>query len=103
MPHSSAVGFFTFLRFWPLFAQKLRTKNLAVQLAKLNIRVNSISYGGVEGRASKEFKERYARLCPIARMLKIKEVVGAVEFLATDMSSGMIGHNLIIDGGWTIW
>lgn len=79
------------------------TKNLSVQLARKGIKVNSISYGGIEGRVKNEFKKRYAKICPIGRMLKLDEVAGAVEFLVTDMSLGMTGHNLIVYGGWTIW
>jgi len=79
------------------------TRELAVRLADRNIRINTVSYGGVEGRANKDFKKRYSRLCPAGRMLKRNEVYGAVSFLLSDASSGMTGHNLVVDGGWTIW
>ena len=79
------------------------TKELAIRLADKKIRVNAISYGGVEGRVSEEFKKRYARLCPMGRMLKEEEVVGAVYFLVSEMSAGITGHNLVVDGGWTVW
>ncbi len=79
------------------------TKELAVRLADKSIRVNSISYGGVEGRADEDFKKRYGQFCPTGRMLKCDEVYGAVSFLLSDASMGMTGHNLVVDGGWTIW
>ena len=44
------------------------SKELAVRLAEKNINVNSISYGGVEGRVNEDFKKKYSRLCPSGRM-----------------------------------
>jgi NAD(P)-dependent dehydrogenase (short-subunit alcohol dehydrogenase family) len=79
------------------------TRELAVRLASRNVRVNSISYGGVSGRAAKDFESRYARLTPSGRMLGEEEIFGAAEFLASDASSGTTGHNLVVDGGWTAW
>ena len=79
------------------------TKELAVRLAHQRIAVNAVSYGGVAGRADPALQERYGHLCPAGRMLDETEVFGAVKFLASDDSSGMTGHNLIVDGGWTLW
>jgi NAD(P)-dependent dehydrogenase (short-subunit alcohol dehydrogenase family) len=78
------------------------SKELAVRLAHRHIRVNTISYGGVEGRVNEEFKKRYAQFCPLGRMLNDPDLAGPVEFLATPASSGVTGHNLVVDGGWTI-
>jgi NAD(P)-dependent dehydrogenase (short-subunit alcohol dehydrogenase family) len=79
------------------------TKELAVRLAPRAISVNAVSYGGVSGRATEEFEARYARLTPAGRMLDDAEVFGAVKFLASSDARGMTGHNLIVDGGWTVW
>ena len=79
------------------------TKELAVRLAGQNIRVNCISFGGVEGRVDKSFQERYQKLCPQRRMLTKNDLFNPVKFLATQKSSGITGHNLIVDGGWTTW
>jgi NAD(P)-dependent dehydrogenase (short-subunit alcohol dehydrogenase family) len=78
------------------------TKELAVRLAP-RVRVNAISYGGVEGKVDEGFKHRYSQLCPSGRMLSDLEVFGAAKFLAFDDSSAMTGHNLVVDGGWTVW
>jgi len=79
------------------------TKELAIRLVDKGIKVNSISYGGVKGRTNENFKKRYANLCPLGRMLKEEEVVGAVDFLVSDMSTAILGHNLVVDGGWSVW
>lgn len=79
------------------------TKELAVRLAPREVRVNAVSYGGVQGRVDTEFQQRYARLCPMKRMLTEEEVVGPVAFLASSEARGITGHNLVQDGGWTIW
>lgn len=78
------------------------SKELAVRLADRHIRVNTVSFGGVEGRVNEEFKKRYAQFCPLGRMLNDDDLAGPVEFLATPASSGVTGHNLVVDGGWTI-
>lgn len=79
------------------------TKELAVRLAKKNVQVNCISYGGVEGRADEAFVKRYSQATPTGRMLKKTEVSGPIKFLLSDDSSGMTGHNIIFDGGYTVW
>ncbi len=79
------------------------TKELAVRLAGKNIQVNCVAFGGVEGRVDEAFKQRYAQLCPMGRMLRDDEVVGPVDMLLSDQCSGVTGHTLAVDGGWGIW
>jgi len=79
------------------------TRELAVRLSPNNIRVNCAAYGGVEGRVDDAFLGRYAELAPSRRMLSEDEVAGPVDFLLNDSSSGVNGHVLIADGGWSIW
>jgi len=79
------------------------TKELAVRLAGNNIQVNCVAFGGVEGRVDEAFKQRYAQLCPMGRMLRDDEVVGPVDMLLSDKCSGITGHILAVDGGWGIW
>ncbi|MDC0309185.1 SDR family oxidoreductase [bacterium] len=79
------------------------TKELAVRLAGKDIRVNCVAFGGVEGRVDEAFKQRYAQLCPMGRMLRDDEVVGPVDMLLSDQCSGITGHILAVDGGWSIW
>lgn len=79
------------------------TKELAVRLAPFGIQVNCIAFGGVEGRVDSEFKNRYAKLCPMGRMLHDSEISGPVDMLLTEQFNAMTGHVLAVDGGWTIW
>ena len=79
------------------------TKNLATMFRDKGIKVNCVSYGGIEGRVDDAFKSRYAKLCPEGRMMKEEETIGAVDFLISDKSGYINGQNIIADGGWTIW
>tara|TARA_Y100001958_G_scaffold159984_1_gene164884 strand:+ start:3634 stop:4377 length:744 start_codon:yes stop_codon:yes gene_type:complete len=84
-------------------AQIHLTKELAVRLANKKIRVNVISYGGLEGRVDEKFKARYKKLVPIGRMLNQKDLYPPVKFIIDNPNISMTGENLKIDGGWTIW
>ena len=79
------------------------TKYLATYLAKKNIRVNSLSPAGVYNNQPVEFVSKFRKLIPMDRMAKPDEYKGAVVFMCSDASSFMTGHNLVIDGGRTIW
>ena len=79
------------------------TKYLATYLAKKNIRVNSLSPAGVYNNQPDEFVSKFSKLIPMDRMAKPDEYKGAVVFMCSDASSFMTGHNLVIDGGRTVW
>ncbi|MGH9246595.1 MAG: SDR family oxidoreductase [Acidimicrobiales bacterium] len=78
------------------------TRWLATVLAP-DVRVNAISPGGVERGQPEEFQERYLRRTPLGRMATEEDLRGAIAYLATDLSSYVTGHNLVVDGGWTVW
>jgi len=79
------------------------TKELAIIYSKKGIKINCISYGGLEGNASEDFRKRYGSLCPSGDMLSVNEISGSIIFLLSQGSNGVTGHNLIVDGGWTAW
>jgi len=79
------------------------SKEMAVRLAPQGVRVNTVSYGGVEGRVNDEFLARYRQLCPQQRMLSDDDLPGVIEFLVSDGAAAMTGANLAVDGGWTAW
>ena len=79
------------------------TKELAVRLANKKIRVNSISYGGVEGIVDEKFKIRYSKLTPSGRMLNHDDLYPPVKYIIDNPNLNITGENLKVDGGWTIW
>ena len=79
------------------------TRYLSTYYGKKNIRVNSLSPGGILNEQSEEFISNYDSLVPMGRMANLDELNSAILFLASDASSYMTGANLVIDGGWTSW
>lgn len=80
------------------------TKYFSVHLAEHNIRVNSVSPGGIFNNQGRDFVENYSAKTPMARMARVKEIVGGVIFLADDSKSAYItGQDITIDGGFTSW
>lgn len=79
------------------------TRYLATYWSGENIRVNSISPGGVFNGQSEVFLSNLKELIPLGRMAEPNEYQGAILFLCSDASSYMTGANLVIDGGRTCW
>ena len=78
------------------------TKYLASYLARYNIRVNAISPGGISNSQDKLFQSKINKLIPLGRMAFKNEYKEVIQFLCSDASSYLTGHNLIIDGGRSI-
>ncbi|MDA2909519.1 SDR family oxidoreductase [Nitrospiraceae bacterium AH_259_D15_M11_P09] len=79
------------------------TKYLATLWAPNNVRVNAFSPAGVYRNHDPSFVQRLTERIPMGRMGMENEYKGAIVFLASDASSYMTGHNLIMDGGRTVW
>lgn len=85
-------------------------KSLASEWAQYNIRVNSLSPGYILTPLTKAILDQDPALkleweskVPLNRMADPSEFAGPLMFMSTDASSYMTGHNLVVDGGYTIW
>ncbi len=78
------------------------TRWLATVMAP-KVRVNAVTSGGVWREQSESFTSRYVARTPLARMATEEDLKGVVAYLASDLSSYVTGHNLVVDGGWTAW
>ena len=79
------------------------TRFLATKFAKDDIRVNTLTLGGVFDNNPPSFVKAYSERTPLGRMANKNEYAGPLLFLVSDMSSYMTGANLIVDGGWSSW
>jgi NAD(P)-dependent dehydrogenase (short-subunit alcohol dehydrogenase family) len=89
----------------------LLTKNLAIDYGRAGIRVNAICPGFIETTVMFEsvmgmeglshVREQYRDAHKLGRFGRPEEIAGAAFFLASDDSSFVTGHALVVDGGFT--
>lgn len=79
------------------------TRDLAAYMAPYGVRVNAISPGGFDRHdLPQSFNDAYGRATPLGRMGEVgRELKGAALFLASDASSYVTAHNLVVDGGFS--
>ena len=83
------------------------TKGMSLDLAKYNIRVNTICPTFVvtpmtkKFLKNKKFKRETLNNIPLGRFAQLSEIASAVVFLASDAASMITGTSLLVDGGWT--
>ena len=65
--------------------------------------MNALSPGGVLGGQDDEFKRKFCSRVPLGRMALHEDLVGPLQFLASDASAYVTGTELRIDGGFTAW
>ena len=83
------------------------TKGMGVELAKNNIRVNTVAPTFVATPMVKKFfkNKKFKRLAlgniPMGKLASESDIATTVCFLASSASSMITGTSIIIDGGWT--
>ena len=83
------------------------TKGMSLDLAKYNIRVNTVCPTFVvtpmtkKFLKNKKFKRETLNNIPLGRFAELSEVASAAVFLSSDAASMITGTSLLVDGGWT--
>ena len=100
-------GALPFLKVPAYGASKAAVVNLTKYFATLwgayDVRVNTLSPGGVLASQDPDFKKKYSARVPLGRMAGDVDLKGPLVFLASNASSYVTGHELRVDGGFTAW
>lgn len=81
------------------------TKYFASYLGPENIQVNCVSPGAFPSdkvREQEGFEGELRRRIPLERVGEPQDLAGAFVFLSSAATNFVTGHNLVVDGGWTI-
>lgn len=78
------------------------TKYMAKYFQGMNIRVNTLSPGGVLNNQPEDFLEKYNRYASTKGMLDSADLSGTLIYLLSDMSKYVNGQNIVVDDGWTL-
>jgi len=88
-------------------AVKHMASSLAVEWAKKNVRVNSLSPGYMLTKLTRtilegdqELRRTWEDLTPMGKMGEPEDLKGAIVYLASDASKFMTGTDLRVDGGY---
>ncbi|HEY4928877.1 MAG TPA: glucose 1-dehydrogenase [Acidimicrobiales bacterium] len=85
------------------------TKTAALEYATSGIRINAVCPGTARSKMVDDWiggdpakEAEVAALHPIGRIAEAEEIANAVLWLCSDAASFMIGHAMVVDGGYTI-
>ena len=78
------------------------SKYMAKYFKGKNIRVNTISLGGIEDKQPEPFLKAYKEFCLNKGMLNAKDISGTVLYLLSDLSEFVNGQNIIVDDAFTL-
>ena len=68
----------------------------------MNIKVNTLSPGGIFDNQPESFLEEYKKKCLNKGMLDKSDLKGTLVYLLSDMSNYVNGQNIIVDDGFTL-
>lgn len=77
------------------------TRYVASYFGPQQVRVNSVSPGGIFDNQNEVFIKNYCKKVPMRRLGIPEDISPAVAFLLSDDSKYITGQNIIVDGGWT--
>ena len=84
------------------------SKELALEFSEENIRFNTVSPSYISSEINRELlstprsQKEYLSKVPMKRYAEPKDIALAIKYLLSDDSSFVTGHNLLVDGGYTI-
>ncbi len=87
-------------------------RSLAAEWATRGVRVNSISPGYMytallekllESPEGQQMVPQWVDMTPLGRLGDVTDLQGAIVYLASAASDFMTGHDLVIDGGYSLW
>ena len=78
------------------------TKYMAKYFKGKNIKVNTITLGGIEDHQPEPFLKAYKEFCLNKGMLDAKDISGTILYLLSDLSEFVNGQNIVVDDGFTL-
>jgi gluconate 5-dehydrogenase len=84
------------------------TRYIAVRLAPYGVTVNALSPGMFptemsRAKLTRDVEAELVRGTPVGRLGDATDLAAAAVFLASPGAAFVVGHNLVVDGGWTVW
>lgn len=77
------------------------SRYLASYLGPYNVRVNTVSPGGIFDGQNQIFVDNYNKKVPLRRMGVPEDISPVIAFLLSDEAGYITGQNISVDGGWT--
>ena len=78
-------------------------RQYGTHLAARGIRVNMLSPGGVQGNQDPLFVEKFKEKSPSGKMIEPESLGSHLVFLLRSMSSSLVGQNIVVDDGYSVW